>query len=358
MAKKSPKDTQSRCWSVTIPAQPDDVDLDAVKEMGGELSDVTFTREEIVEVVEEYKGFRAQMEVAESGYVHWQGILYAKSPVRFSTLKRKFPDQWHMEAARSQEALRRYVSKSKSRVSGVEPLVIGDVPEIQDDDREKTIKEVIHGLVFEEGASYRQIVRDYPEAAHFLNAVREWVQIRDQDLQDDVEKTCIYLWGAPGVGKTHWVRERFGRSNVYHVVDYTNPWDTYNGEPVILLDEFYGELKWGQFLAVMDKYPTLLPARYSDRPALHTHVVVVSNSPLWEQYPKVPSHIWGAMTRRLNHVWKMTGEPSRPILEASRADIDSWAEHRPKTVTLPPDDELGSENLNGARVLGLDGEPM
>ena len=38
MAKKSPKDTQSRCWSVTIPAQPDDVDLDVVKEMGVDFS--------------------------------------------------------------------------------------------------------------------------------------------------------------------------------------------------------------------------------------------------------------------------------------------------------------------------------
>lgn len=357
MAKKSPKDTQSRCWSVTIPAQPDDVDLDAVKEMGGELSDVTFTREEIVEVVEEYKGFRAQMEVAESGYVHWQGILYAKSPVRFSTLKRKFPGQWHMEAARSQEALRRYVSKSKSRVSGVEPLVIGDVPEIQDDDREKTVKEVIHGLVFEEGASYSQIVEDYPEAAHFLNAVREWVQIRDRKLgQKWREVTCTYIWGEPGVGKTRWVLDRF--EDAFRVVDYTHPWDTYEGESVIVLDEFYGDLEWGQFLAVLDGHRLLLPARYSDRQALHTRVFVVSNAPLWEQYPKVPSHIWGAMTRRLNHVWKMTGEPSRPILEASRVDVDSWAEHRPKTFTLPSDDELGSENLNGARVLGLDGEPM
>ena len=127
---------------------------------------------------------------------------------------------------------------------------------------------------------------------------------------------------------------------------------------MIVLDEFYGDLKWGQFLAVLDGHPLLLPARYSDRPALHTRVVVISNKPLWEQYTKVPAHVWGAMTRRFHHVWKMTGEPSRPILEASRADVDSWAEHRPKTFTLPPDDELGSENLNGARVLGLDGEPV
>src|SRR5699024_7100078 len=101
MAKKSPKDTQSRCWSVTIPAQPDDVDLDAVKEMGGELSDVTFTREEIAEGVEEYTCIRMQMEVSESGYVHQQRIFYARSPVRFSTLKRNLPGQWHMEAAPS-----------------------------------------------------------------------------------------------------------------------------------------------------------------------------------------------------------------------------------------------------------------
>lgn len=357
MVKKSPKDTQSRCWSVTIPAQPDDVDLDAVKEMGGELSDVAFTREEIVEVVKEYKGFRAQMEVAESGYVHWQGILYAKSPVRFSTLKRKFPNQWHMEAARSQEALRRYVAKSKSRVPGVEPLVVGDVPEIQDDDREKTIKEVIHGLVFEEGASYSQIVEDYPESAHFLNAVREWVQIRDRKLSGGFRQmTCTYLWGAPGLGKTRWALDRF--QDVFRVVDYTHPWDTYEGQSVIVLDEFYGDLDWGLFLAVLDGHPLLLPARYSDRPALHTRVVVISNKPLWEQYTKVPAHVWGAMTRRFHHVWKMTGEPSRPILEASRADIDSWAEHRPKTFTLPPDDNLGSENLNGARVLDLDGRPL
>ena len=358
MVKKSPKDTRSRCWSVTIPAQPDAADLDAVKEMGGELSDVTFTREEIVEVVEEYKGFRAQMEVSESGYVHWQGILYAKSQVRFSTLKRKFPDQWHMESARSPEALRRYVEKSESRVLSVKPLVVGDVPEIRNDNQEKTIKEVIHGLVFEDGATFSQIVEDYPESAHFLNAVREWVQIRDRKLaQGFRQMTCTYLWGAPGVGKTRWAYDQFGQ-DVYRVVDYTHPWDTYEGQSVIVLDEFYGDLKWGQFLAVLDGHPLLLPARYSDRPALHTRVVVISNKPLWEQYTKVPAHVWGAMTRRFHHVWKMTGEPSRPILEASRADIDSWAEHRPKTVTLPPDDELGSENLNGARVLGLDGQPV
>ena len=358
MAKKSPKDTQSRCWSVTIPAQPDDVDLDAVKAMGGELSDVTFNREEIVEVVEEYKGFRAQMEVAESGYVHWQGILYAKSPVRFSTLKRKFPGQWHMEAARSQEALRRYVAKSKSRVSGVEPLVVGDVPEIQDDDDgEKTFREVIHGLVFEEGASYSQIMEDYPEASRFHQAVREWVQIRDRKLgQGWREVKCTYIWGEPGVGKSRWVRDRF--QDLYSVVRYKHPWDTYEGQSAILLDEFYSGLEWEEFLAVLDGHPLLLPARYADRQALHTRVFVVSNVPPWEQYTKVPAKKWRALARRLNHVWHMTGEPSRPILEASRADIDSWAEHRPKTFTLPPDDELGSENLNGARVLGLDGEPM
>ena len=358
MVKKSPKDTRSRCWSVTIPAQPDDVDLDAVKEMGGELSGVAFTRDEVVSVVERYKGFRAQLEVSESGYVHWQGILYAKSSVRFSTLKRKFPDQWHMEAARAPEALRRYVEKSESRVRGIQPLVVGEVPEIRNSNRGKKIKEVIHDLVFEEGATFSQIVRDYPEAAHFLNAVREWVQIRDRKLgQGWREMTCTYIWGATGVGKTRWVYDQFGE-DVYHVVDYSHPWDTYEGQSVIVLDEFYGDLKWGQFLAVLDGHPLLLPARYSDRPALHTRVVVISNKPLWEQYTKVPAHVWGAMTRRFHHVWKMTGEPSRPILEASRADIDSWAEHRPKTFTLPPDDELGSENLNGARVRGLDGEPM
>lgn len=356
MAKKSPKDTRSRCWSLTVPAQPDAADLDAIKEMGGEVSDVAFTRDEVVSVVEEFKGFRAQMEVSESGYVHWQGILYAKSPVRFSTLKRKFPDQWHMESARAPEALRRYVEKSESRVLTVKPLVVGDVPEIRDDNGKKTFREMIHDLVFEEGASYSQIMEEYPEASRFLQAVREWVQIRDRKLgQEWREVTCTYLWGAPGVGKTRWAYDRFGQ-DVYRVVKYRNPWDTYEGQSVIVLDEFYSSLEWGDFLAVLDGHPMLLPARYADRPALHTRVVVISNKPLWEQYTKVPADVWGAMTRRFHHVWKMTGEPSRPILEASRADVDSWAEHRPQTVTLPPGDGLGPENLNGARVLDLDGQ--
>ena len=354
---KSPKDTQARCWSLTVPAQPDAVDLDAVKEMGGEVSGVAFTRDEVVSVVEEYKGFRAQLEVSESGFVHWQGILYAKSPVRFSTLKRKFPPQWHMESARAPEALRRYVAKSESRVRGVQPLVVGEVPEIRNSNRGKKIKELIHDLIFEEGATFSEIARDYPEAGHMHNMIRDWIQVRDRKLgQEWRDVKCTYIWGEPGVGKTRWVRDRF--QDLYSVVRYKHPWDTYEGQSTILLDEFYGGLDWGEFLAVLDGHPLLLPARYSDRQALHTRVFVVSNKPLWEQYTKVPADVWGAMTRRFHHVWKMTGEPSRPILEASRADIDSWAEHRPKTFTLPSDDELGSENLNGARVLGLDGEPM
>lgn len=53
----------------------------------------------------------------------------------------------------------------------------------------------------------------------------------------------IYISGATGTGKTRYVLETHGYSNVYRVTDYDHPFDGYACQPVICFDEYRSSLR-------------------------------------------------------------------------------------------------------------------
>jgi len=88
--------------------------------------------------------------------------------------------------------------------------------------------------------------------------------------------TCICIWGETGVGKTHWVYRTFGFENVY-VKDKSEWWDGYNGEDVIVMDDFYGEQKLSFMLNLMDRYPVQVQVKGAYVYLNHTKIIFTSN---------------------------------------------------------------------------------
>ena len=99
--------------------------------------------------------------------------------------------------------------------------------------------------------------------------------------------------------------EKYGYSNVFRVTDYIHPFDTYEGQDVVLFDEFFSGFQITEMNNLLDGYPLKLPARYSDKTALYTKVYIISNVELEKQYSKIQEEhprVWEAFLRRIQTV--------------------------------------------------------
>ena len=79
--------------------------------------------------------------------------------------------------------------------------------------------------------------------------------------------------------------------------------DSYHGQPVLVLEEFRSQISMSDLLSILDIYPLMLPARYSDRVACYEKVYIISNIPLSKQYmllQKEEPATWEAFLRRIS----------------------------------------------------------
>ena len=116
------------------------------------------------------------------------------------------------------------------------------------------------------------------------------------------ELQVYYIYGNAGTGKTSSVYEKYGFENIYSVDDYKHPFDEYNGEDVLLLDEYRSNFEITYFLKLLDRYPLKLRARYGNKVACYTKVYIISNVPLNEQYPNLDETTRQALDRRIQKI--------------------------------------------------------
>lgn len=136
-------------------------------------------------------------------------------------------------------------------------------------------------------------------------------KIRNTILIDKYKDTLrlnlevVYIFGATGTGKTRYVMENSGYSNVYRVTDYIHPFDSYSCQPVICFDEFRSSINISNMLMYCDVYPVELQSRYSNKVACYSKVFIVSNWPLEKQYSETQINdidTWLAFLRRITKV--------------------------------------------------------
>ena len=72
--------------------------------------------------------------------------------------------------------------------------------------------------------------------------------------------TVTYIFGRTGAGKTRSVMDTYGYANCYRVTDYRHPFDTYDGQDVLIFEEFRSSLKLADMLNYLDGYPLLQPS--------------------------------------------------------------------------------------------------
>lgn len=147
--------------------------------------------------------------------------------------------------------------------------------------------------------------QDYILQINLIDRVRTTILTEKYKEAVRLDLEVFYISGATGTGKTRWVLESNGYSNVYRVTDYLHPFDGYTCQPVICFDEFRSSLKLKEMLLYCDIYPMELPSRYANKFACYNKVYIVSNWPLEKQYSEIQredEESWKAFLRRIHKV--------------------------------------------------------
>ena len=109
----------------------------------------------------------------------------------------------------------------------------------------------------------------------------------------------IVHWGKTGTGKT---RLPYGEGAFKWNPEGNEWWDGYDGEEVLLIDEFYGQIKPSRLLTILDGYQCRLPIKGGFTYAQWTKVYITCNVPPQDWYSNVPEEVRLAIERRISHV--------------------------------------------------------
>ncbi len=268
-------------------------------------------------------------EIGESGTYHTHVFLYSSSPMRFGTVKKRFPTAHIDKANGTSKEIRDYVckqgkwadtDKAQTSVEGTFKE-FGTLPSAS---QEKSPKMAQLMQDVKDGYSTTEIIENDPSFAFKINdidALREKL-LFERFRKENRPVKVNYLFGDSGTGKTRSIYEKHAPEDVYRITDYSGQtgarFDNYHGEPVIVFEEFHSQVPISAMLNFLDIYPLRLPARYRDRVACFDTVYITSNIPLEDQYRDIQKHemeTWHAFLRRIHSVTEFRrGMPPREVL--------------------------------------------
>lgn len=245
-----------------------------------------------------------QKEQGENGTVHYQGYLETCRRVRLSQLKNIHQGiHWEIRRGTQAQAIA-YASKRDTRIEG--PWEWG-VARRSNQGRRSDLESVARGI--ESGQSFASLSKEFEaECLQYRRSILEAVRERDrQELKRNMRESLevVVYWGDPGAGKTRAVYDTEGIDNVYALTECSNGnvwFDGYEKEPVLLIDDFRGWIKFQQLLKILDIYPLRIPIKGSYDYAAWTKVYITSNHSPDSWYNPDSGHSFGALRRRIHRV--------------------------------------------------------
>lgn len=171
---------------------------------------------------------RGQEEIgANTGFHHWQLLAVFKRAVRLAAVKAVFGNSCHAEPTKS-SAANEYVWKEESRVPNTQ-FELGELPFKRND---KTDWEKVKNLA--KTGKIDDIDGDV--YVRYYNTLKHIARDHMKKPEDLVACCGIWIYGPPGVGKSYFAREQYGKDCYFK--PQNKWWDGYQGEKNVILDDF------------------------------------------------------------------------------------------------------------------------
>lgn len=233
-------------------------------------------------------------EVGKEGTYHTHLFIFRENQMRFAQIKKKFPIA-HIDYCRgTTQENRDYVRKEgkykdtdKAETNLINTFEeYGECP-TEEQGKRNDLNE-LYGLI-KDGLSNYEILELNPKYMMQFQKIDYCRQVvRNEQFKNTFRKLTVEYWyGETGAGKTSTVMKRYGYENVYRVTNYKYPFDGYQGQDVIVFEEFFSSIRIQEMLTYLDGYPLELPCRYNNKTACYTKVFILSNVDFNEQYREV-----------------------------------------------------------------------
>lgn len=128
---------------------------------------------------------------------------------------------------------------------------------------------------------------DFGAMTRMSRAMKEYMDLKRRRLFRTEMTTGVWYHGGTGVGKSHKAFENYDPETHYvHNATDKGWWDGYTGQPIVIFNEFRGEIPYKQMLELTDKWPINVPRRGREpTPFLAKHVIVTSALTIEGCYP-------------------------------------------------------------------------
>lgn len=193
-----------------------------------------------------------------TGYMHLQGYVEFKQPMRQNAVKRLFGDTAHLEVAKgSAEQNIAYCSKEETRLAG--PWEEG--VRVHAQGARTDLLDIKSRL--DDGAGMEDIAADYfSQFIRYYRGLEKYAQLKSKSRSNAPH--VIVLWGSTGTGKSRWANERDANAFWFPGSgDAKQPWfDGYTGQRTAIIDDFRDSLfSLPMLLRILDRYPLRVPVK-------------------------------------------------------------------------------------------------
>jgi len=239
-----------------------------------------------------------QKERGAAGTEHIQGYLHLFANKRLSGVKKLHPTA-HWEPRRgSHEQARAYCMKDDTAIAGTR-VEWGDPPKVDlermggrsTQERWTAVKRKL-----DEGATFSELEEFDTELA--IKHASAWKRYKASITPERSWKTeVIVCWGTTGTGKSRWAQRTFPGA-------YWKPrnewWCGYEGQEVVILDDFYGWLPLDFMLRLLDRYPLLVGNKGAHAQFVAKTIVITSNKEPLQWYKNISQEHIPALLRRID----------------------------------------------------------
>lgn len=182
-------------------------------------------------------------------------------------------------------------------------------------DLKETTNEILNGNL-----TIDNLLEESPEMFHQYGRTLEKVEILRLRKKWRTEMTQgIWIYGPTGVGKSH---EAFAdyHPDTHYIKDLNVQWwDGYKGQETVIFNEFRGQIKLGELLDLIDKWPKNIPIRNKESiPFISKKIIITSCKSPTEIYINCEENI-NQLIRRLE-IKKMDQKCSEVILNSEQPD--------------------------------------
>lgn len=240
-------------------------------------------------------------EVGENGTPHLQGYAEFKRPMSLAQAKARIDARAHLEPRRGSQAQAiEYCQKDGQFTEVGEKKAQGrrtDLVRLAEAAAAAPRPEAVFHQFPGEYVRYHRGIAAAWAAARVDPA---WPAERDPAVDVVVE----WLHGPTGAGKTRRAWETAGdRADVYLWTSEQVPWwDGYAGQPVVIMEEFRGEIPWTKLLSLWDRYPLRLPVKGGFTQMCASRFIVTSDRTPRECFPTLCERAEAQLMRRITEV--------------------------------------------------------